>query len=155
MGRVGRDQPEELVRELIGDWIASHDQVRLVLIQDIFDQRVMTGFPVKTLLGVGLLADDAGFQDGEIRRGGGGELLGNVLVEVAGESGLRPANPGGVSARDGSVEKAHLGQVAGQLLDFNQETGSLACQRTANDDDFDITPLAASEGGNCLGTILG
>ena len=60
---------------------------------------MVAGFPIQTLLDVGLLADDAGFQDGEIGGGGGGEFLGQVFGKIAAEAGLKPANPGGVGMK--------------------------------------------------------
>ena len=87
----------------------------------------VAGRPVEALLDVGLLADDAGLEDGEVGRRGGRELCGQELGEVAGE----PGSPGQV----GQVAIARLTEVwkrrtcdrsAGQLLDLDQHAGGLA-----------------------------
>ena len=59
--------------------------------------------------------------------GRGGELLGDVLGEVAGEAGLAgPRRPAGDGPGDRGVEQADLGEVPGELLDLDQEAGGQA-----------------------------
>ena len=121
------DEPEELVLDLVGHRVADHRQVRLVLVEDVLDQRVVAGLPVQALLDVGLLAHDAGLEDGEVAGLRGREALGHEVLEAAGEARLaRPRRPGRVRARHRGVEETDLREVGGQPLDLDQEGAGLA-----------------------------
>ena len=100
VGGVGRavrhgrgDQAEELVLDLVGRRIADQREIGLVGLDQVLQQRLVRLLPVQRLLDVGLLADDAGLEDGEVAGGGGRELLRDVLGEVAGDAGLARASP--------------------------------------------------------------
>ncbi len=111
VGQLLRDEPEELVLELIGDRIPGEQEIRLVGLDHVLEHRVMGLGPVQPLLDVGLFADDARFEDGEVGRGRGGELLGEELIEL-GDPGLaREAGPARVRAGDRRVEQADAREV--------------------------------------------
>ncbi len=150
------DEAEELVLELVGRRHPDEEEVRLVLGGDVLEHRHVAGGPVQALLDVGVFARDAGLEDREVGGRRGRELLGEVLLEVAGEAGLAgPRRPGRERARDGGVEQAHARQVARQLLDLDEEAGGLAVERVRGrrrrrrrdvEDDLDVGPLALGEG---------
>ena len=68
--------------DLVGDRVADHRQVRLVLVEHVLDQRVVGLLPVLTLLDVGLLAHDAGLEHGEVAGLRGREALGDEVLEA-------------------------------------------------------------------------
>jgi hypothetical protein len=107
-GQCGRDEPEELVLELVGGGHADEKEVGLVGPADVLQHRQVASGPVPALLDVGLLAHDAGFEHREVGRRRGGEGLGEVLGEVAGEPRLPgPRRPRGESPSHRRVEQAH------------------------------------------------
>ena len=124
-----RDEPVELVLELVGDRVADHREVRLVGVEDVADQRPVAGLPVQALLDVGLLADDAGLEDREVAGLRGREALGHVVLEAAGEARLAgPVRPARDRARHRGVEQADLREVGGEPLDLDEERAGLAVE---------------------------
>ena len=101
-----RHEPEELVLELVGDGVADQGEVGLVRVEHVLDQRVVGRRPVEALLDVGLLADDAGLEHREVAGLRRRELLGNEVLERAGEAGLAgPASASVAFARVTEVWK--------------------------------------------------
>ena len=92
--QLGRDEPEELVLELIRRGHAGQEHVRVVGLDDVLEHRLVGGLPVQALLDVGLLGRDTGLEDREVCGRRGRELLREVLGEVAREARLaRPRRP--------------------------------------------------------------
>ena len=50
VGQLGSDQAQELMLELVGRRVAHHRQIGFVVREDVLDDRVVTGLPVKALL---------------------------------------------------------------------------------------------------------
>ena len=130
VGELLRDQPEELVLDLVGDRVADHRQVGLVLVEHVLDQRVVGLLPVLALLDVGLLAHDPGLEHGEVAGLRGREALGDEVLERAGEARLAgPVRPDRDRARDARVEEADVLEVVVEPLDLDQERAGLAVER--------------------------
>ena len=169
VGRVGGavrqllgDESEELVLDLVGDGVPHERQVGLVLVEHVLDQRVVRRLPVETLLDVGLLADDAGLEDREVAGLRRRELLGDEVLERAGEAGLTlPVRPRGDGTCHRRVEQPHLGEVALQPLDLDEHRPGLAVERVgrevraAVDRDLDVGPLAFPQVGHLVVAVLG
>jgi hypothetical protein len=98
-----RHQAEELVLELVGDRVSDEREVRLVGLDHVLEQRAVRLLPVQALLDVGLLADNPGFEDREVARGGNRELL-------ATNSAKSPVNPGS-PGQSGQVALARVTEV--------------------------------------------
>ena len=144
--QLRRHEPEELMLELVRRRHAGEEQVRVVLLDDVLEHRLMTGLPVQALLDVRLLGGDAGLENREVGGGRGRERLREVLGEVAREAGLAgPRRPARDRAADGRVEEADAGQVAGQLLDLDEEAGGEPRRRAADDLHLDVGPLALAK----------
>jgi hypothetical protein len=151
-----RDEPQELVLELVGRGHPDEHEVRLIGPGDVLEHGVVAGRPVQALLDVGLLAGDAGLEDREVRGRRGREPLRQELGEVAGEAGLTlPRRPTGDRAADGGVEEADAREVAGQLLDLDQHAGRLSIQCATLDLHLDVGQLALGEGADAVGGALG
>ena len=150
--QLRRDEAEELVLELVGRREPGHQEVGVVLVHHVRQHRDVAGLPVEALLDVGLLADDARLEDGEVGRGRGRERLGEVLREVAGEAGLAgPRGPGRDRAADRRVEQADLREVRGQLLDLHEHARGLAVECPADDLHLDVGELTLGQGRDRVG----
>ena len=68
--------------DLVGDGVADERQVGLVLVEHVLDHRVVQLLPVRALLDVGLLADDAGLEDREVAGLRRREALGDEVLEA-------------------------------------------------------------------------
>ena len=150
-GTVGEslgDQPEELVLELVGDRVADQREVGLPDVEHVLDDRVVRPLPVEALLDVGLLADDPGFEHGEVASLRGGERLGHEVLEGPPlESRLAwPFRPGGNGPGDGRVEEAYLGEVWSKPFDLDEEAAALAVERVVRE--------AAGDGHRNVGEVL-
>ena len=141
--------------ELVGDGHADQQEVGAIGVGDVLEHRPVAGGPVEALLDVGLLADDAGLENGEVRGGGGRELGCEELVELGVPGLARPGRPAGVRAGDRGVEQAHAGEVGRQLLDPDQHPGGLAVQGATVDRDLDVGPLALGEVTHGVVAVLG
>ena len=153
--QLRRHEPEELMLELVRRRHAGEEQVRVVLLDDVLEHRLMTGHPVQALLDVRLLGHDARLEDGEVGRGRGRERLREVLREVAGEARLAgPRRPARDRTADGGVEEADTGEVPRQLLDPDEHAGRQAGRGAADDLDLDVGPLALAEDADAVGRAL-
>ena len=143
------------MRELVGCRIAGQHQIRLVRLDDVLGERARQLRPVQALFDVGLLADDARLEHGEVGGRRAWEALGDVVLEVPGEAGRpRPGRPGGDGAGDRGVEEPHLLQVRAQALHLHQESGGLALERAAGDRHLDVRGLTLAEVRHRRRTVL-
>ncbi len=148
------DEPEELVRELIGRGHTCEQQVGVIGAQHVVEHRPMARRPVETLLDVGFLARDAGLGDREVGGRRGRELLREELVEL-GEPGLtRPRRPRRLRAADRGVEQAHAREVGSQLLDLDEHAGRLPVERAADDLHLHVGGLSLAKGPDGVGRVL-
>ena len=94
----------------------------------------MAGRPVQALLDVGVLADDAGLEDGEVGGRRGRERLGEVLGEVAREAGL--AGPRRPTSRSRGVTEVWNRRTRDRSLvsssTLTSMPGGLAVERAAD-----------------------
>ena len=154
-GQPRRDEPEELVLDLVRDRVADQREVRVVGVEDVLDQRPVGLLPVVALLDVGLLADDPRLQHGEVAGLRGRELLGDVVLERAAEAGLaRPVRPRRDRARHRGVEEPDLREVAREPLDLDEEGAGLAVEVGALDRHLDVGPLALAQVADAVVAVL-
>ena len=83
VGEGRRDQPEELVLELIRRRVAGEEEIGLPGPDDVAEERLVERLEPEPLLDVGRLRDDPGLGDREVGAGRGRERPGDVLLEVA------------------------------------------------------------------------
>ena len=141
--------------ELVRHRVTDEREVGLVGLDHVLEQRVMRFLPVQALLDVGLLADDARFQDREVACRRRRERLCHVLGEVAGEAGLaRPAGPARVGASHRGVEQPNVRRVVGQLLHLDQHACGETRERPTDDRHLDIGQLALGQVGDLVGAVL-
>ena len=82
--------------ELVGRRVADEREVGFVRGDQVLEQRPVELLPVQALLDVRLLADDAGFEDGEV---GGSVEVGNFWATHSAKSPVKPGSPGQPSAQ--------------------------------------------------------
>ncbi len=163
---LGRREPEEHVRELVGDRVAEHQQVGLVAqpgdraaadgrdagrAEDVAEVRVVRVLPHQALLDVGRGVDEAGLEDRVV----GGRRARERRVQRLLERG-RSRGPEGVVRRDRpgdrGEEDAELREVRREDHRLHVEAAGLAGR--VRQRDLDVGPLVLAQVRDGLAAVL-
>ena len=121
-----RDQPHELVLELVSGRTADHQELRRVVerLQDVAEVLEVSVLPLQTLFDVGVLVDDQRLERREVGRRGRREVVRELLLE-SGRAGRAEGVVRRVDARDRREVDAELREVRCDLDCLRVEAGRL------------------------------
>src|SRR6185503_4363510 len=133
-----RDKRHKLMRDLVGEWVANHREIRIRLecSQDKVDHLKAVGpFEITTLFHIGVLVDHSPFQGCEVARSTGYEVVRDVFLRpiftgsAGWKSSARRSTPCNC-ARERGVIEFELARVGRERNQFHIVTNGLVRART-------------------------